>query len=77
MNLSIVPLKSKSKNTSGLFCTLETLQLPNATMSLILGLVAISASSRGKVFAIILLIVLFSGLFFMLRFITKKEQDYA
>lgn len=45
-------------------------------MSLILGLVAISASSRGKVFAIILLIVLFSGLFFMLRFITKKEQDY-
>lgn len=47
------------------------------SMSLILGLVAISASSRGKVFAIILLIVLFSGLFFMLRFITKKEQDYV
>ena len=46
-------------------------------MSLILGLVALSASSRGKVFAIILLIVLFSGLFFMLRFITKKDQDYA
>ncbi len=45
-------------------------------MSLILGLVALSASSRGKLFAIILLIVLFSGLFFMLRFITKKEQDY-
>lgn len=47
------------------------------SMSLILGLVAISASSRGKVFAIILLIVLFSGLFFMLKFITKKEQDDA
>lgn len=46
------------------------------SMSLILGLFALSASSRGKVFAIILLIVLFSGLFFMLRFITKKDQDY-
>ncbi len=45
-------------------------------MSLILGLVALSASSRGKLFAIILLIVLFSGLFFMLKFITKKDQDY-
>lgn len=42
-------------------------------MSLLLGLVAISASSRGKLFAIILLIVLFSGLFFMLKFITRKE----
>lgn len=46
------------------------------TMSLLLGAVALSASSRGKLFAIILLIVLFSGLFFMLRFITKKDQDY-
>jgi len=45
-------------------------------MSLILGLVALSASSRGKLFAIILLLVLFSGLFFMLRFITKKGQEY-
>lgn len=45
-------------------------------MSLILGLIALSASSRGKLFAIILLIVLFSGFFFMLRFITKKDQDY-
>ncbi len=45
-------------------------------MSLVLGLIALSASSRGKVFAIILLIVLFSGLFFMLRFITKEENEY-
>ncbi len=46
------------------------------SMSLILGLVALSSSSWGKLFAIILLIVLFSGLFFTLKFITKKENEY-
>lgn len=46
------------------------------SMSLILGLVALSSSSWGKLFAIILLIVLFSGLVFTLKFISKREHDY-
>ncbi len=44
-------------------------------MSLILGLVALLASSRGKLFAIILVIVVVLGFVFMLR-VAGKRQDY-
>ncbi len=44
-------------------------------MSLVLGVVALSASSRGKVFAIILVVVVVTGFIFMLR-IAGKRQDY-
>lgn len=44
-------------------------------MSLILGIVALSASSRGKLFVIMLVIVVVLGFIFMLR-IAGKKQDY-
>lgn len=44
-------------------------------MSLILGIVALSTSSRGKLFAIMLVIVVVLGFVFMLR-IAGKRQDY-
>lgn len=44
-------------------------------MSLILGAVALSVSSRGKLFAIILVIVVVAGFVFMLR-IAGGKQDY-
>lgn len=44
-------------------------------MSLILGGVALSASSRGKLFAILLVIVVVLGFVFMLR-IAGKREDY-
>jgi UDP-GlcNAc:undecaprenyl-phosphate GlcNAc-1-phosphate transferase len=44
-------------------------------MSLILGVVALSASSRGKLFVIMLVIVVVLGFVFMLRMAGKK-QDY-
>lgn len=44
-------------------------------MSLILGVVALSTSSRGKLFVIILVIVVVLGFVFMLR-IAGKRQDY-
>lgn len=44
-------------------------------MSLILGFVALMASSRGKLFAIILVVVVVLGFVFMLR-IAGKHQDY-
>lgn len=44
-------------------------------MSLILGFVALMASSRGKLFAIILVIVVVLGFIFMLR-VAGKHQDY-
>ena len=42
-------------------------------MSLILGVVALSVSSRGKLFAIILVIVVVAGIVFMLRFAGKRQ----
>jgi UDP-GlcNAc:undecaprenyl-phosphate GlcNAc-1-phosphate transferase len=44
-------------------------------MSLVLGAVALSASSRGKLFAIILVVVVVAGFVFMLR-IAGKRQEY-
>lgn len=44
-------------------------------MSLILGIVALSASSRGKLFVIMLVVVVVLGFVFMLRVAGKKE-DY-
>ncbi len=44
-------------------------------MSLILGFVALSASSRGKFFVIMLVVVVVLGFVFMLR-IAGKKQDY-
>ncbi len=44
-------------------------------MSLILGIVALSASSRGKLFVIMLVVVVVLGFVFMLR-IAGKKQDY-
>lgn len=44
-------------------------------MSLILGVVALSTSSRGKLFVIMLVIVIVLGFVFMLR-IAGKRQDY-
>lgn len=44
-------------------------------MSLILGFVALSASSRGKLFVIMLVVVVVLGFVFMLR-IAGKKQDY-
>lgn len=43
-------------------------------MSLILGVVALSVSSRGKLFAIILVIVVVAGIVFMLRFGGKRQE---
>lgn len=43
-------------------------------MSLILGVVALSVSSRGKLFAIILVIVVVAGVVFMLRFGGKRQE---
>ena len=44
-------------------------------MSLILGVVALSASSRGKLFAIILVVVVVTGFMFMVRFAGKRQDD--
>ena len=44
-------------------------------MSLLLGAVALSSSSRGKVFVIILVVVVVLGFVFMLR-VAGKKQDY-
>lgn len=44
-------------------------------MSLILGVVALSASSRGKLFVIMLVVVVVLGFVFMLR-VAGKKQDY-
>lgn len=44
-------------------------------MSLILGFVALSASSRGKLFVIMLVVVVVLGFVFMLR-VAGKKQDY-
>lgn len=43
-------------------------------MSLILGVVALSASSRGKLFVIMLVVVVVLGFVFMLRAVGKKEE---
>lgn len=45
-------------------------------MSLLLGIVALSVSSRGKLFAILLVIVVVAGFIFMLRIAGKKEEEY-
>ena len=45
-------------------------------MSLLLGFVSLSASSRGKLFAILLVIVVVAGFIFMLRIAGKKEEEY-
>jgi Tfp pilus assembly protein PilX len=44
-------------------------------MSLILGVVALSASSRGKLFVIMLVVVVVLGFIFMLRIAGKREYN--
>lgn len=44
-------------------------------MSLLLGIASLSLSSRGKVFAIMVLVVLVTGIIFSLRFFNKKNYD--
>jgi hypothetical protein len=44
-------------------------------MSLILGVVALSASSRGKLFVIMLVVVVVLGFIFMLRIAGKREYQ--
>lgn len=44
------------------------------SMSLLLGAVALSVSSRGKLFAILLVVVVLAGFIFMLRFATNKQN---
>jgi len=45
------------------------------SMSLLLGVVALSLSSKGKLFAIMVLIVLVTGMIFSLRIFNKKSLD--
>ena len=44
-------------------------------MSLLLGIVALSLSSKGKLFAIMVLVVLVTGMIFSLRIFNKKSLD--